>query len=254
MKRILVLFLAALVLAACGASPAPTADAPTAAPVVPTAVPATAPPKATDAPTSTPAPTNTPKPTNTPRPTRTPAPPTPTPAPVALAGKGKVVTDPINPPAAINRVRFTHNGESNFIVKVYLADGSEDKILVNAIGKYTGQGLLLTDQPVYFEVNADGAWSMLVEEIYLDNAAQKGFSGTGDVVSDAFTPLRTGPVPYLIHHDGESNFIAELRCYGGNDIVANEIGAVEGSVVARFNEGPCVWQVQADGNWSLKPK
>ena len=43
-------------------------------------------------------------------------------------------------------------------------------------------------------------------------------------------------------------------CAGGDDSVANEIGAVEGDVVVRFDTGPCVWEVQADGAWTIAPK
>ena len=240
MKYLFVL-VAALVLAACGGSPAPTADAPTAAPVVPTAVPATATAKPTDAPTSTPKPTNTP------------APPTPTPAPVELKGEGKTVTDPVVPPGGINRVRFTHAGQRNFIVTAYRESGDSD-ILANKIGAYIGQSLLLGRESVYFEVNADGPWSITLEQIYQTDEATNGLVGNGDTVSDGFAPAKTGPVPYAITHDGKRNFIARLMCAGGEDYVANEIGPVDGAVVAKFSKGPCIWVVQADGNWSLKPK
>ncbi|KPV52923.1 hypothetical protein SE17_12585, partial [Kouleothrix aurantiaca] len=93
-----------------------------------------------------------------------------------------------------------------------------------------------------------------VESLYQTDEAANGITGNGDTVTDAFTPAHTGPVPYTFKHDGKRNFIAHLICSCGEDIPVNEIGTVEGSVVVKFEKGPCLWRVQADGNWSLNPK
>lgn len=221
---------------------------------IPTAA-ATATPANTPTATATPKPTSTPKPTNTPRPTNTPAPTataTPLPEPVTLSGRGKVVTDPIVPPGALNRVIFTHTGRRNFIVHTFRDNGDED-YLANTIGSYEGQALLLGGSSLYFEVNADGAWTITIEPITNSGLASR-FEGNGDAVVGGFDPPAERPIPYHFTHTGRRNFIVHLYCAGGGDSVVNEIGPVDGEAVVRFGRGPCVWEIKADGAWTLAPK
>jgi hypothetical protein len=174
--------------------------------------------------------------------------------PVVITGEGQTVTNPFTPPAAINRVTLTHQGRRNFIVQVFGSTGSEGS-MVNELGNYHGiRPLLADEEQYYFEVNADGAWTILVEPITTDPDAANGISGKGDFVSGLFEPSATGPVPYQLTHTGERNFIVQLYCAGGEDGVENEIGKVEGSVVVRFKDGPCFWDVKADGDWTITPK
>jgi hypothetical protein len=255
--------LAVLVVACCvigifaPRTPRPAStSAPTSAAVQPAAA------AQTEAPTAAPAPTEAPKPTNTPAPTETPAPtatpteiptPTPLPEPITLKGHGKIVTDKFTPPYSINRVTFEHNGERNFIVKSYAKDGKED-YLVNAIGPYHGMRPLLGDQELYFEIDADGDWTAVIEPLGQNDLYAGGADGSGDFVSDLFMPAKEGAVPYTFSHDGERNFIVQLHCAGGEDFVANEIGTTQGQVVVKMRKGPCLWEVQADGKWTIHPK
>lgn len=242
--------------ATTGSTPSAAAQA------APTASGSTEVPASTEAPTPLPEPTATPGPTNTPAPTATPVPtdlptntpePTATPAPIVLEGSGQTVTDPFTPLSTANRVVASHQGRRNFALISYAPDG-KSKLLINTIGNYQGVVLLATDQETYFEIDADGVWSLQIEPIVADEAAAQGATGSGDYVSGLFTPTKTGPVPYTFTHNGERNFAVYLHCAGGSDLVQNEIGAVENQAVARFREGPCLWEVQADGDWSLKPK
>lgn len=217
------------------AAPAGGAPPATAAPAGPTAPPA---------PTETPAPTATPAPTETPAPTATPAPP------VELSGSGQTVTDPITPPASVSRLVLTHSGRRNFIVNVYLADGKED-LLVNTIGAYEGSRPLFTRDPVYFEIDADGPWSLRIEAIDAEPGAATQLIGAGDYVSGLFAPERAGATPWEVQHTGQRNFIVYLHCASGSDLVQNEVGAASGSTVVRFGTAPCLWEIQADGAWSL---
>ena len=255
MQRSVMILVIALSLTGCGA-PDPATTLPTA--VIATEAPrATATTAPTEAPvlTNTPAPTATPAPTNTPAPSTTPSPIPATPVPpVVFSGKGQTVTDPFTPPGSINRVTFTHQGRRNFIVQVFGSTGSEGS-MVNEIGNYQGIRPLLADEDqYYFEVNADGAWTIRVEAITADPDAAHGISGKGDYVSGLFEPSATGPVAYNLTHSGTRNFIVNLYCAGGEDGVENEIGKVDGSVVVRFKDGPCFWDVQADGDWTITPK
>lgn len=55
-------------------------------------------------------------------------------------------------------------------------------------------------------------------------------------------------------HDGARNFVVQLHCQGGDHLVQNRIGIFQGSSILTFPAGPCYWEVQADGNWSLTPR
>jgi hypothetical protein len=93
-----------------------------------------------------------------------------------------------------------------------------------------------------------------IEALQPDPAAAQGVSGNGEYVSGTFTPARLGPIPYNMSHTSESNFAVWLRCAGGDDLAVNEIGTYTGSVVVDFEQGPCFWDVVADGTWSATPK
>jgi len=152
-----------------------------------------------------PSPTQTPMPPTPMPPTSTPVPsPTATPKPsaVVLEGVGQAATDPVSPPASICRAIFTHDGSSNFIVKVF--QGGSEELLINEIGPYQGQRPIVGEEPVVFDIDADGAWTMRVEPIGAQDAP--AFSGIGDAVSGLFSPP-SGPSPWSITHTGESNFV-----------------------------------------------
>lgn len=194
-------------------------------------------------------PTPTPRPpTATPvLPTATLA-PTSTPQPISLSGRGQTATNPVTPLASLSVITLTHNGQANFIV--HAVSGSQDISLVNAIGPYRGQRPLIGNQPVVFDIRADGAWTIRIDPIQFGGSP--AFQGTGDAVSPLFTPPSNGP--WEISHNGQANFIVHLYCRDGEATVQNAIGPVQGSRLLRFGQAPCFWEVRADGAWSLKPR
>jgi hypothetical protein len=149
-------------------------------------------------------------------------------------------------------VTLTHDGSRNFIVHSFV--GENEDSLVNAIGPYQGARPLIGGQETYFEVRADGNWTIHLEPLSRDDVVAQGIEGHGDTVSALFAPAKQGTVPYNLTHNGERNFIVHLYCADGQDSVENAIGPVDGSVVVRFEGEPCFWEVRADGDWSLKPK
>lgn len=202
-----------------------------------------------------------PKPTNTPTatatatatPTQTATPTTPPPEPITLTGTGSMVTSVIALPAPITRVRSSHQGQSNFIVWAY-EDGTTNKQLVaNAIGNHQGARPLESDRPTYFEVTADGAWSLIIEPLPDEPGAVGALSGNDEYVSGFFTPPQSGVGTYSFSHDGQSNFIVWARCNDlfGSDLAVNEIGPFQGSAVVEFRGDRCYWDIMADGNWSI---
>lgn len=178
---------------------------------------------------------------------------TPPPQPIVLSGIGAKVTDPIMIPFGYARATFTHDGRSNFIVWAY--QGSDRDLVVNEIGAYTGSRFVAGKKETFFEIDADGTWSLRLEPLgYNQGIATGGIQGRGDTVSDLFEPAKIGNIPYRFSHNGNSNFIVWLYCTGGNDLIQNEIGPVASEAVARFSKGPCFYEVQADGDWSIAPK
>jgi hypothetical protein len=168
--------------------------------------------------------------------------------PIVLQGVGQTATREIKPPSSVSVVAFTHSGRSNFIVHAF--HGDKEDYLVNKIGVYQGARPLFGTEPVTFDIRADGAWTLRIEPVARTDTPV--FSGKGDAVSGLFDPPSTGA--WEIMHDGRANFIVHLYCAGGTEYVQNEIGRVAGSRVVRFPKGPCMWEVEADGNWSLKPR
>ena len=94
------------------------------------------------------------------------------------------------------------------------------------------------------EVKGDGAWTVKVERMGKESPP---FSARGDYVTGIFELNSTVA---LISNNGRSNFVVWLHCDDGSDLIANEIGPVSGSMVLR-NSGPCFFEVQSDGHWSI---
>jgi hypothetical protein len=174
--------------------------------------------------------------------------------PTSFSGSGQQVTGAFTLPASFTQVALTHQGQRNFIVWAYGPNGKK-ALLANTVGAYAGTGLLrgAVGETYTLEVQADGPWSVQISAVGFDNAAVS-LSGRGDTVSPLFTAPVLGPRPYDVAHDGQRNFIVWLRCAGSDDLVQNSVGPASGSVIADFARGPCLWEVRADGAWSLTPR
>jgi len=229
--------------ASARASTTTPASTPTSVAPTPTRMPTTIPP--TSKPADTPEPTAPAKPTSTRRPTGS---PTPLPTPIVLQGFGQTATREFTLPAHKSVAEFVHSGASNFTVWVF--SGADESLLINEIGAYSGMRPLVKSGSIMLDIEADGQWSVHIRPIpFSDRAA---FNGQGDSVSGMFDAPETGP--WEISHTGSSHFAVFLHCAGGSDLVQNEIGPVSGSRVVRFAKGPCFWEVEADGSWSLQPR
>ena len=167
---------------------------------------------------------------------------------VHLEGQGQTATAPFYPPAEWSVAQFTHDGRRNFIVKSF--GGPREELLVNTIGSYTGARPIHATDPRSLDIDADGAWTVQIDPIGIADGA--AFSGHGDAVGGWFDPPGSGP--WTFTHDGQKNFIARAHCAGGDVLAQNVIGALDASRVMQFRGGPCFWEVEADGNWSLAPR
>ncbi len=99
-----------------------------------------------------------------------------------VSGTGQIVTGIFT--ATQNRTIFTltHDGDRNFIVKVWEVGGKsyDYEVLTNEIGNYSGQVVetLTAGKNYFFEVNADGNWTIdLGQGDPVTNYQQPGFSG-----------------------------------------------------------------------------
>lgn len=75
-----------------------------------------------------------------------------------FAGKGDYVTGLCKLSSGV--WEFSHNGKSNFAVRIYTSDGRD--LLVNEIGRYTGKKMVTIpkDSYAFFEISADGTWTI----------------------------------------------------------------------------------------------
>jgi hypothetical protein len=207
-----------------------------------------------DGPTATIVPTDVSTPVPMPIPTETPAPEQPTvqptlPSPQQFTGSGKQVQQVTV--QVLSRITLAHDGERNFAVTAF-GDGDKQDLLVNAVGVY--QGTRSLDPGTYtLEIDADGQWIVDITAIGMDMSAAGAIAGSGDDIRGAFVPA-TGRATYQFRHDGDENFAVLVRCGDARDLVINEIGIFQGSAVVTFGDAPiCLWEITADGNWTITP-
>lgn len=205
---------------------------------------------------STPRPTVAAAPTATPEPTPPPT-PEPTAAPafaqITLTGSGSKVAKFTIPEDAAAIASITSSGASNFAVWAVAADGVQNQLLVNVIGRYAGTVLFdvsFGEHSVAFEIEASGSWQIVVQPVTAARVWEAGAAGagTGDDVLLLEEPP-TGLVVSTIKHTGTSNFAIWSYSLDGADLLANEIGAYSGEVI--IPPGTYVLAITADGAWSL---
>jgi hypothetical protein len=185
-----------------------------------------------------------------------PAPAAPAPAangPVRLQGSGSQVLSNVTTPWTLNRVTVVHDGQRYVGVKAFDVSGDYE-LLMNEIGSHTSSVLLINTagSPLMLEIQADGNWSITFEPIGRNDGSVY-LSGRGSAVSEVFSTAGRVAEAYQVTHDGQRNFIVRLQCSDGSDLVVNEIGPVNQQVVAQFEGSSCLWEVDADGAWSLVP-
>ncbi|WP_405084826.1 hypothetical protein [Microbispora sp. NBC_01389] len=150
-------------------------------------------------------------------------------------------------------IRFTHNGESNFIVRTVDPRGKAREYLVNEIGPYKGTVLYNdygTKGTSALEIKADGSWTATFLPLSKARCwCSVTIRGTGDQI------LKLSPTRGLrtLHaaHNGESNFIvhAYTRIGSYGDLLFNQIGTYRGK--ALLPVGTRLVSVHADGAWTL---
>ncbi|WP_226352955.1 hypothetical protein [Pseudonocardia sp. ICBG601] len=137
---------------------------------------------------------------------------------------------------------------SNVIVK------SDEDTLVNEIGSYSGttlygiRGSSSTAPLTRLQITADAAWTLTIGGI--NTAREVGsfpLTGSADDVVMVDSPRDVASLT----HDGSSNFVVYAISGSDSDLVVNEIGAYEGTVILPADGGRLLLVITADGNWTV---
>ncbi len=174
--------------------------------------------------------------------------PVPTSSPIVIRGTGHTAIGAITLPAPISVAHFTHDGRSSFVVESFV--GGQGDLLINTVGAYKGSRPLFEGSPVKLDIQADGAWTVTITPMTCC-AASGEFAGSGDAVSNQFNP--PGRQAWDFSNSGQGSYVVYAHCVGGDQIVLNRVGSVQGSMVVQFGRGPCYWEVLSDGSWSIRP-
>jgi hypothetical protein len=97
------------------------------------------------------------------------------------------------------------------------------------------------------EITADGPWSVNLRDALGLPRIDSGGEATG--VGDSVILYFGDTTIANIQHSGESNF-AVWSYANGSDLLVNEIGDYSGQV--RWQSGPALIEISADGPWSIE--
>jgi hypothetical protein len=176
-------------------------------------------------------------------------------SPITLSGKGAKVPKFRIPDGAAAIATISANGSDNFAVTSLAADGSENDLLVNVIGSYTGTVLFdaaVGQHSVAFKIETSESWAVTLKPVSSARAwdGASKLSGKGDDVV-RIAPSSAGLVTLNITHNGSSNFAVTGYSANGADLMVNEIGKYTGQVP--LADGSFLLTVQADGAWTVTP-
>jgi hypothetical protein len=160
-------------------------------------------------------------------------------------------------------VTITYTGEGFFSSQ--LVDGNGE--YVGSLGsspfdttEYTGTwpldlGLLGAAAAAIDITNADGPWTVEVNDISEAPVWPQQTDGTGDTVLQIDPNAASDAVSVTGTHDGDSNFI--VWAYSPEEfndrLLFNVIGEFDGDADETFSSEQLILHVQADGNWTVTP-
>lgn len=188
--------------------------------------------------------------------TTTAAPPTapPQPATQTFEGQGQTATASFPIEGGLTVFRTRHQGTSNFQVLLLDSNGEPSEFLVNEIGSHDGAtGVGVRNGRYILEIEADGPWSVVVEQPRAAVGAElpQAYQGTGQSFVGPFQG--GGALRVEMTHQGESNFQVLMLDSEGNteEFLANEIGSFQGSDVVSSRAELYFFTIEADGAWTV---
>ena len=174
-----------------------------------------------------------------------------------FSGRGKDYTNLFDLESGLLVIESTHDGSSNFIVKLLDHNGEWVELVANEIGPHNGQRVFNVDKGRYlFDIDADGNWDIVVKQPRPTEILSPPvkYTGNGEMVTD-FLRLE-GLTTFNMKHSGSRNFIVILRDDKGNwkELLANEIGSYTGNKAVGVEKGTYIIGIRADGNWEIEIK
>ena len=177
-------------------------------------------------------------------------------APIKVSGKGAKVIKFTIPEDQAAIATITAKGSDNFAVWSLASDGSENDLLVNVIGSYSGTVLFdigSGEHSVAFRMEASGmTWTVTikpVDEARHWNGTSKT-SGRGDDVLWVDPPI-SGFATATFTHTGSDNFAVWAYSSDNSDLLINGIGHYNGQV--ELLDGMVLLAMTADGTWTITP-
>jgi hypothetical protein len=177
-------------------------------------------------------------------------------APLSFSGVGERVTQLFSLQGGFVTFEASHNGNSNFIVRLRNAQGQLEELIVNEIGPYDGtRGFGLEAGQYLLDIDADGAWEVTIREPRPASGSAPPLTamGSGDAVVGPLQ-LSAGLARFTLDHTGPSNFIVWLwRSTGQREaLLANEIGNAHAETAENIPaSGLYYLDVQAGGSWTI---
>lgn len=190
--------------------------------------------------------------TTTAAPTTTTAPPEP--APQHLEGGGQAATDLIEIEGGMTVFNLGYQGGGNFAVWLQSEEAENIALLANHIGGYQGSyGEHVPAGRYRLDVTASGPWTIdiLQPRPASGDPIPHEYSGSSDGVVGPFEA--DGAVRFEMTYQGDGNFAVWSLHEDGRprDLLANEIGAFQGSKAGSF-EGLYWLRVTASGPWTVR--
>lgn len=146
-------------------------------------------------------------------------------------------------------LHVTHDGSGEFKLTMKDSAGGE-ALLIQTKGAYDGTVLMYGASPVSFDIKASGSWTYAIDKITASETAE--FSGKGDGVA---TSAAATNGKYHITHDGSGTFYVYAFIPGSAlQVVAPTTGAYNADVQVDVPDGTtAIFEVHANGNWTIKP-
>lgn len=182
--------------------------------------------------------------------------PIPTNASLSFSGVGQQASHIIWFQHGLAIFTFTHDGTSNFIVQLKYTKSQIVYYLANAIGSFDGSKAEgITNAGAYvLDIQADGKWTVTIQQPRPTTAPYTtSFRGKGQVATELFS-MQSGLKTIKMTHNGTSIFNVRLFDSQGNvvDYLTIGIGKLNGSKAEDIqNDGIYLFDVQADGNWTI---
>lgn len=172
---------------------------------------------------------------------------------ITLTGKGDKVVKFTIPADSAALATATYKGGANFVIESLAADGTQNDLLVNTIGAYSGTTLVdanAGEHSAAFKVTASAVWTIVVKPVTSARVwtTSAKLTGKGDDVVQV-SPPPSGLATIDVVGAGSENFVIQSYGPDGQDLLVNEIGKYSGSV--QLPDGAFLLTVESNGSWTI---